>query len=244
MRKLAGTTAALTRASLLFMLLQATGWAAAVQTPELTNSPIVHISDQGGTLVMDITYQVPVSPRDAWAVLTDFEAMPRFIPNLESSEVLLRTGKTLQVEQKGSLSLGMFPIHYDSTRQIELAPYQTIHSHTLSGNTRLDSVMQLSPSGNGTLLSYHATAVADLPVPNSLISSYMGEMLETQFKAMGQEMLRRWQPNSTDQATDDTKLAQQSGKQTVRKPAAGKASAAQAKLTPKKSPMQAKKRPG
>lgn len=238
-------------AVLIFALMPACGWSAIDQSPELPD-PTVHIKDQDGTLQVNISYRVPVSPREAWAVVTDFEHMANFVPNLDSSQVLVRTGKTVQVEQKGSISLGMLPIHYESKRQIELTPYQMIRSRSLSGNTRLDSVMVLTPIGKDTLLAYRATAIPDLPVPNSLISSYMGEMLENQFKAMGQEMLRRTQSGDTSDDNEDTQLSQQSGGQAVQKGAppasktiANKQSVPQAKPAPKKTrALQTKKRPG
>lgn len=224
------------RLPLLLALLPGLCWGVAIESLDLPE-PAVQISNQDGTLVLNISYLVPVTPREAWAVLTDFEGMPAFIPNLESSKVLQQTGKTIEVEQKGSISLGMLPFHYESRRQVELVPYQTIRSHTLSGSTRLESVMVLTPAGNGTLLSYHATAVPDLPVPASLISSSMGEMLGSQFKAMSQEMLRRAQ--SDEARPDNTQIAQQPTPQ-----AAGKPAIKQSKLAPKKPRSQTKKRPG
>lgn len=251
MRKLFNVPARLLLLALPFALLPGMSWGAAIQSSDLPE-PTVRLNNQDGTLVINISYRIPFSPREAWAVLTDFEGMPGFIPNLETSKVLLRTGKIIQVEQRGSISLGMLPIHYESKRQIELVPYQSIRSHSLSGNTRIDSVMVLTPSGNGTLLAYHATAIPDLPVPSSLISSYMGEMLENQFKAMGQEMVRRAQPDDADENDDnDTQAAQLAGQpaaqktsQQAVKPVAGKSPLPQAKPAPKKARVLTKKRPG
>lgn len=227
---------------LLLALLPGISQGIAIESMDLPE-PSVRINNQDGTLVLDISYRVPVPPRDAWAVLTDFENMPAFIPNLESSKVLQRTEKTIQIEQKGSLSLGVLPVHYESRRQIEVVPYQTIRSHTLSGNTRLDSIMVLTPAGNGTLLSYHATAVPDLPVPNSLVGSYLTDMLETQFKAMGQEMVRR--APSDEGNSGNARLVQPPAQQAVpTSQATSKPVIRQTKLVPKKPRAQTKKRPG
>lgn len=226
----------------LLALLPGIGWGVAIESADLPE-PTVRVNNQDGTLVVNISYRVPVPPREAWAVLTDFEGMPGFIPNLETSKVLLRTGKIIQVEQKGSVSFGVLPFHYESTRQIEIVPYQTIRSHTLSGDTRMESVMVLTPAGSGTLLSYRATAVPDLPVPSSLVSSYMGDMLENQFKAMGQEMVRRAQQGNADDSPQATQTAGQQVATQAGKPVA-KQPVTQAKLAPKKPRVQTKKRPG
>lgn len=213
---------------LLLALLPGISRSAAVESPGLSE-PSIQVIDQDGTLVMNISHRVPVSPREAWAVLTDFENMPGFVPNLESSRVLERSGRTLQVEQKGSIQLGILPIHYESIRQIEAIPYQSIRSRTLSGGTRLESLMVLTPAGKDTLLTYRATAVPDLPVSNDMIGSYLTDMLGSQFKAMGQEMLRRAQAGGLEKGT--TQLAQQ-------------ASGPHKKVINKKVRVQAKKRPG
>ncbi len=223
------------------ILLPASSLAAIDQSPQLPE-PVVQISDQDGTLQLNISLRVPVQPRDAWEVLTDFEHMPNFIPNLESSQILQKTGKSMQVEQKGSISLGMFPIHYESKRQIELTPYKLIRSHSLSGNTRLDSVMVLTPVGKETLLAYRATAIPDLPVPNSMVSSYMSEMLENQFKAMGQEMIRRAQGADDNDDDSTTQVAQKPGAQAEQKPVQQTAKPAVVKKTsPQSKPRPSKK---
>jgi carbon monoxide dehydrogenase subunit G len=240
----------LSRLSLLVALLPGLTWGVAIDSPDLPD-PTVRIGDQDGTLVLNISYRVPVSPREAWDVLTDFEHMPDFIPNLASSTVLQRTEKSIEVDQKGSISLGGLPIHYESKRRIEFVPYHSIRSHTLSGDIRLESIMVLTPAGKGTLLSYHATAVPDLPIPNSLVSSYMSGMLESQFKAMGQEMVRRAHSDNHIEDTNDAQVAQPQeqpvAQQVAGKPAntaAGKQSINQTSLGPKKPQTQAKKRPG
>ncbi len=155
--------------------------------------PVVQVENRDGIVVLDLRYRVPVSPAEAWDVLTDFENMPAFIPNLDSSRVLLRNGSLIHLEQKGRLRLGMLPIPYESTRQLETVPYRSIRAHSLSGNTRMESLMLLTRDVEGTLISYHLTAEPDLPVPAGLVSSYISGMLESQFKAMGREMMRRAQ---------------------------------------------------
>lgn len=222
------------RLLLLLALMPGLGLSATLESPDIAQ-PSIQINDQNGTLVIDVVYRVPVPPQAAWAVLTDFENMPSFIPNLDSSRVLLRNGRIIRVEQKGNMQLGLLPFHYESTRQVETTPYHSIRSHTLSGDTRLESIMALSPSGEGTLLSYHATAISDLPVPNSLVSTYLSGMLESQFKAMGGEMVRRMQQGNAL----GRRLAQPSNVQ-----GAPGAAIRQSRVGPKKIQAQTKKRPG
>jgi hypothetical protein len=169
---------------LLALLLWLPAQAASLPDPE------VRVQDQDGTLVLDITYRLPVSQRVAWDVLTDFEAMPGFVPNLEESHILRRDSKRIIVEQKGHVSLGLLNFPYESRREIETTPYQMLRAHSLTG-TQMDSTTVLTPAGEGTLLFYHATATPSVTAPSSMIASTLSEMLESQFKAMGQEMMSR-----------------------------------------------------
>ena len=152
--------------------------------------PEIRIQEEADTLVIDISYRLPVNSRVAWDVLTDFNNMTEFVPNLSSSRILQRDGRQLVVEQKGKISFGVLSFPYESKREIELTPYQKVRSHAVSG-TQMDSVTTLTPSGAGTLLTYHAEAVPDLPISSSMIASTLRETLETQFKAMEQEMEAR-----------------------------------------------------
>lgn len=156
----------------------------------VTPDPEIRVQDQDGTIVVDIAYRLPVSQRVAWEVLTDFNAMAEFVPNMEQSRVLQRDGRRILVEQKGQVSVGILSFSYDSKREIELTPYQMLRSHALSG-TKMDSTTTLTPAAYGTLLSYHAVATPDLPVPSGVITSSLSDMLGSQFKAMEREMESR-----------------------------------------------------
>ena len=129
---------------LLALLLPAGGWAIVQATSTAEPSVEVRSSDAG--LVLDISYQVPVPPSEAWTTITDFEHQPLFMPNLDVSRVLLRTGNRLWVEQKGAAKFGIFKFHYESQRELALTPCQLIRSHSLSGDIQMDSTMVLYPS--------------------------------------------------------------------------------------------------
>lgn len=202
--------------------------------------PTVAVRQQDGAFVLDISYRVPVSPLEAWAVLTDFENMPAFVPGVDSSRILQQSGNTLRVEQKGTVQFGLLSLHYESVREIETTPLRTIRSRTLSGDASVDSLMVLTPAGRDTVLSYHATAVSHLPLPDSLVGAQLGEMLQNQFRAMGREMLRRAQENGEPPVP--LPAAQTAPPAPADKTAAK--TAAPAKPSAKKVQAQTKKRPG
>lgn len=158
---------------------------------ETSAKPDIQVREKDGHLELDMQYRLPVSPQVAWEVLTDFEGMPYFVPNLERSQVIERQASHLVVEQKGKVHTLLLDIPYDSKRTVDLVPYHTMHIHAVSG-TPMDSTTQLTPEGAGeTLLSYHSVSTPDLPIPASLITSMVGEMVGKQFEAMEAEMEKR-----------------------------------------------------
>ena len=54
-----------------------------------------------GEVIVDAIMHAPVAPREAWAVLTDFERMAEFVPNLQSSQVLSKSGSCLAMKTGG-----------------------------------------------------------------------------------------------------------------------------------------------
>lgn len=152
----------------------------------------VSVQHSGASFTVDVTLFTPVPPALAWAVLTDFDHMASFVPNLSSSQVLERSDTLLKVEQKGVARYGFFSANLESVREIRLSPQHEIRAHNVSGNVKsLDSVMQLHADGSGTRLHYHAVAVPGFWFPPLIGPSLVRHETAEQFSAMLREMLRR-----------------------------------------------------
>lgn len=224
-------------ALLLFMLPCLAAFAGVAPEPD------IRVQEQDGTLIVDISYRLPVGQRVAWDVLTDFDAMDKFVPNMEHSRVLQRDGKRIEVEQKGHVSFGILSFAYESRRQIELTPYQTLRSRSLVG-TKMDSTTTLIPSGSGTQLTYRAVAVPDLPVPTSVIISGLTDSLRAQFKAMEQEMESRAdKANNPEPSTPQASRMADTAPAPVKLTALPTASKSAAKTQTPTTPLAIKKRP-
>ena len=86
----------------------------------------IDVSRSGELYVVDAVMVVPFSPREAWDVLTDFDAMASFVPNLEVSRVTSRSGDRLQVEQRGVARWGPLSQPFTTVREIELRPIDEV----------------------------------------------------------------------------------------------------------------------
>ena len=54
---------------------------------------------RGGTYLVDGGFEVAASPAQVWAVLSDYEALPRFVPGIRQSHVRKRGLNSALVEQ-------------------------------------------------------------------------------------------------------------------------------------------------
>lgn len=150
----------------------------------------VHREDE--TVTIDVDMRVPVSPWKAWAVLTDFEHMAGFLPNVRESHVIGQAGLRLTVLQKGETRLGLLSLAFESVREVELKPYESIRSVSIRGSMRkMESKTTLIPEGQGVHIRYHAVAIPDTALAGLVPADVVGDEVRIQFKAMREEILRR-----------------------------------------------------
>jgi len=166
----------------------ASGVAAAAESP-IRSIEVVRAAD---AYVADLTMFAPVPGGLAWTVLTDFEHQPEWVPNLRESKVIESDGNTLTIEQRGVAKFGIASFPYVSVRQIVLEPERTVRAKQLKGSLRrVESLMTLSPDGNGTQLQYHLEMVPTGLASAVLSEDFLRHELTEQFSAIIAEMVRR-----------------------------------------------------
>lgn len=164
----------------------------ALDAPLTIKDEEVTVERHDGRFRVDLTAHVPVPPGRAWSVLTDFEHMADFVPNLISSEVIERQEGLLKVRQRGTARFGPFSVSFESLREIRLFPEHEIHARGLAGSfKRMESLMQLQAENGGTRLRYHADVQPEFWLPPLVGPSLVRHETAEQFTAILQEMIRR-----------------------------------------------------
>lgn len=166
----------------------------AARAAELTVDEVT-VDYRDGQYVGSLAWRVAVTPAVALAVLTDFDHMASFVPNLSGSRVLARVGNVYRVEQEGKADFGPFTFRFTSQRRIEVFPEGRIVARGLSGSTRyLRSELRLLPAGEpGVRIDYRIEMIPEDWIPSAIGSSFLRHELVEQFNALGREMLRRQQ---------------------------------------------------
>jgi uncharacterized membrane protein len=152
----------------------------------------VNVQKSGDSVIIDLTVTIPATPQETWAVLTDFDHMPQFLGSLQSSKILEKNGDKWKVAQKGQSSHGGFSFSFETVREVELTPFETIHSHLISGTmTKQEGLTQLLPVGAATRIVYHSESIANIWVPPLLGTSIVEGDVRKQFQEMEAEILKR-----------------------------------------------------
>ena len=128
----------------------------------------------------------------AWEVLSNYDDLARFIPDIQSSRVLKRDAGGLLVEQKGEFGVLFFRHAVDVTMEVSEEPPRRIVARAVSGSMKnMETRYDLLPSENGVRLGYYGRFVPDFFIPPLIGLTIVRRTLERRFRAMADEIERR-----------------------------------------------------
>lgn len=152
----------------------------------------ITVTQQGRTFVVAATLEAPVPAALAWEVLTDFEQMDHFVPNLTDSRILARDGNRLTIAQRGIARFGPLAISFASEREVTLEPPRRIRSVQTRGSMeKLESVTTFVATAEGTRLDYRVEVIPGALYPDVVARRFLRHEVSEQFDAIVREMLRR-----------------------------------------------------
>ena len=152
----------------------------------------VRIDRNGDTFAVKVELVVDATPDEAFAVLTDYDHMARFVSNVLESRIIRRDGSRIAVEQKSRLALG--PIHSDFTnvREVELLPSREIRSRVTEGDMRGSSfTTTLASRGAQTWIDNQGSFVSNRWIPPIIGTAVLEAETRKQFEEFRKEILRR-----------------------------------------------------
>jgi hypothetical protein len=165
---------------------------AAVGAKAAIGGPWVAAMRRGNVFGVDATVIAPVTPREAWDVLTDFDAMAGFVPDLELSRVTARDGNTLRVEQRRLAQWGPVTTTFMTVRDVTLEPTESVKSVSVEGSAlRGTSVMQFKAVPVGTEIWYRAELAFETWMPDFVAERLLQDDMNGQLEAAVAEMVRR-----------------------------------------------------
>ncbi len=146
-----------------------------------------------GTINIRAYIDVPVDTRVAWSVLTDYERLDQFVPDLHQSKLISRPGEPARVYQRGMKSLLMVDTPIEVVLQMDEHPPGQIRFRLITGNLKdMYGQWDIMPYSGGVRVHYRTRMEPGLLAPRvpgdwMLIQTDIEGMLG----AIGKEMLRR-----------------------------------------------------
>ncbi|MFJ1472333.1 SRPBCC family protein [Massilia sp. YIM B02787] len=154
----------------------------------------VKVSRQGDVVTAHAQFAVPVSARQAYAVLTDYDHMTDFLADLDESRILSRTEDSMLVRQAGKVRFGWFSIPFEYVRRVELFPGTRLVSHVVSGSVKQGDVTTSLQALNGqTVVTYDSKATLGYWLPFGIGDTAIASRIQKDLESLRLEMLRRKQ---------------------------------------------------
>lgn len=147
------------------------------------DQPQISIVETAGVYRVTASFTVAAPPATVATVLTDYERIPQFMPDVNSSQVLSRTESGLVVEQAATAKFMMF------SKKVHLVLDVSEDGGTIRFRDRCgksfniyEGAWRLAPGGSGTTITYELVARPAFDAPGFLLKRLLkrdsGVMIE------------------------------------------------------------------
>ena len=138
---------------------------------------------------------VPADLPAAWQVLTDYNSLADFVPDMQTSRIVSKPGEPVQVYQRGKKSWLLVDMPLELVFRMDETPSSRIRFSLVAGNIGdMYGEWRLSTFGRGVRIKYVAHMKPGLFSPRVPGDSLLIESdIENMMQAIGQEILRRKQ---------------------------------------------------
>lgn len=127
--------------------------------------------------------------KKAWQVLTDYERLHEFVPNLLSSKLLERNGAEAMIEQKGRVGFFIMTRTIHLVVRVTEHPFSALDIALVAGDmqhyvTRWELAPSMHNGANGTRISYSGMVEPDFFVPSLLGAAILRADLKRMLEAV------------------------------------------------------------
>jgi ribosome-associated toxin RatA of RatAB toxin-antitoxin module len=141
---------------------------AATSDPE--SSPNVAVREEGGTYSVAASFEVAQAADVVLGVLSDYEQIPRFMPDMRTSVIRERAPGRLVVEQEAVSQFMMFSKNVHLVLEV-IESSDSIRFVDRCGRsfTRYEGAWRVAPKGDGTTVTYELIARPIFDVPRFIL---------------------------------------------------------------------------
>ena len=152
----------------------------------------IRTARDGDFVTVSASAVMKVDPHIAWAVLSDYDHLAGFIPDMKTSRVVSRQGNLVRVEQTGDVGFFFYKEPVSMLLEVREEPPSRIFARGIEGNIKgLETRYELQPSDSGTKLVYAGRFEPDFTIPPLIGMPLVNRLIERRFRAMVNEIERR-----------------------------------------------------
>lgn len=157
-----------------------------------TQDVSIRTGREGEFITISASAIMRVDPHIAWAVLSDYDHLAGFIPDMKSSRVISRHGNVIRIEQAGDVGFFFYKEPVNVVLEVHEEPQHRITARSIEGNVRgLETRYELDASGTGVRLDYTGRFVPAFAIPPLIGMPLVNRLIERRFRAMVEEIQRR-----------------------------------------------------
>jgi len=152
----------------------------------------VRAAREGDALLIEASADFEGTIAQTWQVLTDYDNLAGFIPNMSVSRVTGRSGDGLTLEQKGQARLLFWSFPIEVRLAVTEVRHSKIVSRAVAGNLKEMSGTYTLESREGRVhVRYSGRMVPDFYVPPVIGTWVLRNNVEASFRALVDEIVRR-----------------------------------------------------
>jgi carbon monoxide dehydrogenase subunit G len=153
----------------------------------------IDVAREGEFVSVKASAEVNADLPTAWEVVTDYDHLAEFIPDMRSSRVVRRDEGSVLVEQKGEFGFFFFRQAIDVILSVSEQPPRRIVARTVAGNLKdMEASYELKASASGVRLDYAGRFVPDFFLPPLIGIPLVRRSLERRLRSMVSEIERRF----------------------------------------------------
>ena len=149
----------------------------------------------GDVVQVQASMLAPCTPQVVWEVLTDYDNMAAYLPDMSLSHVESRTvsalNELLKVRQEGETEVGIFHFPIEVVLQVTAEPIDNLRFKSVEGNLNMQGRWQLVRAGAVTLVHYSTEIRTGFWVPPLIGPAIIKSRIVDQFTALYEEIRGR-----------------------------------------------------
>ena len=155
-------------------------------------APDVKIEPRGSGYAIRVESDINADAGISWQVITDYNHLADFVPDMRASRIISAAGQPLQIEQTGKAGFLIFRFTLDVVLEIEETPPLKLTFRAIRGNMRhMRGEWRIDKSTQGIRLVYAAELEPSFWVPPLIGPAVLRNDISNQVAGVVREIERR-----------------------------------------------------